>query len=349
MKAPTEFIEVFDETTFNPLELYKETPFTQAFFYGEWQENIGRRVRRFVAKDADEMIACFQVITYPLIRGKNYLYIPYGPVIKEGMDESFFINLKTFLQKKVQEENAVFVRLDFSPTISKGSEAEKHIQKIFRRTPLYATHSAYFQPRDEWFLDLHETEENLLKSMHPKTRYSIKLAEKKGVTVEIIEKNLSAYFEIFYALLHETATRNKFHLHSKEYYKHIFENCDKNNNAFLAIARYNNKIVAADLVVIYGTIAHFVFGGSSNEDRNVAPSALLQWKAIVRAKKLGCESYSFGAISPEKGTHTQWDGLSTFKIKFGGRRVIHSDFYDLIVQPLWYHLYNFRKLLKKFI
>ena len=32
---------------------------------------------------------------------------------------------------------------------------------------------------------------------------------------------------------------------------------------------------------------------------------------------------------------------------FGGQEIIHSDLFDIIVQPFWYRLYNFRKFIKQ--
>jgi lipid II:glycine glycyltransferase (peptidoglycan interpeptide bridge formation enzyme) len=79
------------------------------------------------------------------------------------------------------------------------------------------------------------------------------------------------------------------------------------------------------------------------------PTYLAQWKAITHAKKIGCVDYDFGGIANDNKMYKGWEGLTAFKKKFGGREVRHSDFFDVVVQPFWYHLYNLRKLLKKFI
>ena len=79
------------------------------------------------------------------------------------------------------------------------------------------------------------------------------------------------------------------------------------------------------------------------------PTYAAQWKAIVQAKKVGCTAYNFGGVAPVGNMYKGWEGLTIFKQKFGGYEVRHSDFYDAVIQPFWYHLYNARKLVKKLI
>ena len=61
----------------------------------------------------------------------------------------------------------------------------------------------------------------------------------------------------------------------------------------------HKKILAMDLVIVFGKIANYVFGGSSDEERNRMPTYLAQWKAICYAKQLNCSNYNFGGISTE--------------------------------------------------
>jgi len=335
-----EFREIGNEENFDPNNICVNAPFTQASFYGDWQKSLGRAVKRFLVNDGDKIIAYFQLIKYPLLFDKSYFYIPYGPVIKD-FSEDFFANLKNELTRIAKTEGAVFVRLDFTPPVSNSI-----LLKFFTKAPFYTYHSAYFQPRIEWFLDLDKSENELLMAMHEKTRYSIRLAERKGTTAEIIIGDFEKYFEIFYELMLETSKRNGFSLHQKNYYKNIFQNLHK-INAYLSIAKYGQKVLAIDLIIVFGKVANYVFGGSSNDERNRMPTYLAQWKAICHAKKLNCDYYNFGGISDENKIYKGWEGLTNFKKKFGGKKIIHSDFFDIVVNPFWYYLYNFRKLVKK--
>jgi len=336
-----EFREIGNNESFDTSIICVDTPFTQASFYGDWQKSLGRKTRRFLVYSDKEIVAYFQLIKYPLLLGKSYFYIPYGPVTKDFSKE-FFGSIKKELTRIAKDDNVVFVRLDFTPQI-----ANDVLSDFFTEAPLYTYHSAYFQPRLEWFLELEKSEDEFLKEMHEKTRYSIRLAERKGITAEIITKDFEKYFETFYTLMAGTAKRNGFSLHPKNYYENIFQNLSKTENNYLSIARYDQKILAIDLVIVFGKIANYVFGGSSDEERNRMPTYLAQWKAICYAKQLNCNNYNFGAISIENKIYKGWDGLTIFKKKFGGKEIKHSDFFDVVVNSFWYRLYNFRKRIKK--
>jgi len=337
-----EFREIGKDDIFDPTTICENTPFTQAFFYGDWQKKLGRTVKRFLVIDGEKTIAYFQLIKYPLLFGRSYFYVPYGPITKV-FSEDFFVNLKDELMRIAKAEGAVFVRLDFTPQVS-----NEILSKFFAKSPLYTYHSAHFQPRTEWFLDLDKTETELLMAMHTKNRYSIRLSERRGVTVEIT-RDFEKYFDIFYELMTETAKRNGFSLHHKDYYANIFQNLE-NINSYLSIARFEGKILAIDLVVVFGKTANYIFGGSSSEGRNRMPTShLAQWKAICHAKQLGCVNYNFGGISTGNYIYKGWEGITIFKKRFGGREVKHSDFFDVISNHFLYRIYNLRKLIKKIL
>jgi lipid II:glycine glycyltransferase (peptidoglycan interpeptide bridge formation enzyme) len=178
--------------------------------------------------------------------------------------------------------------------------------------------------------------------MHPKNRYNIRLAENKGVVIEIIENNFEKYFEDFYNLMERTAKRNNFKLHPKVYYKNIFENCEENKNAFLILAKHGDKILAISLILLFGETAYFVFGGSSDEYKNLMAPHLSHWQGIIEAKNRGYKFYNFGAVS-SGSSYKEFEGISIFKKRFGGQPLEYSDSYDLILKPIWYRLYNLRK------
>ncbi len=346
MSSPLEFQEITSEAGFNPLTIDPRTPFTQAWFYGEWQEALGRRVRRFKIQSGPETLCFLQIITYPLARGKKYLYAPYGPVVKEFSGDLLAL-LREKLTELAKKENAVFVRLDFMPTPNGAGQAL--VEQFFKKAPVATYRGSTLQPRTEWILGLTESDDQLLKNMDAKTRYGIKTAEKRGVKVEIIKNGIGKYFEDFYALMKETSVRNTFGLHPKEYYRHIFENSEKRRNAYLTVARYGEKILVIDFLVVFGEMANYVFSGSSTEHRNLMPSYLAEWEAIRHARAINCKQYNFGGISGGRDTRREWEGITRFKKRFGGQELVHSDFYDVVIHPAWYYLYSASKLFKKFI
>jgi lipid II:glycine glycyltransferase (peptidoglycan interpeptide bridge formation enzyme) len=335
------FHELSSTESFDVLKLNQTAPFTQAAFYGAWQQSLGRKVRRFSITRADAVVGYCQLVQYPLVGGKTYWYAPYGPVLAESSPELLqFIGQE--LTAIARKNNVVFVRLDPTPVIPK-----QILAKLFTLASFYTYHSAYFQPRTEWWLPLEATLEQLLRGMHKNTRYSLRMSEQKGVQTEIISTNFEHYFTDFYNLLSETATRNHFTLHPKQYYQTIFKQLS-GKQGYLVIARLGGEILAVDLIIRYGEVAHYVFAGSSGEHREVLAAYAALWAAVVEAKARGCRYFNFGGIAVDE-TYHGWGGLSSFKRKFGGEMVAHSELVDLVLQPMWYYLYNLRKFIRQYI
>ncbi len=334
------FRELTESEPFDPATLAPGVPFTQAQFYGAWQTALHRKVRRFVGEEHGEANVYFQIIRYPLMRGKTYLYVPYGPVVKNTSTETL-VAIKKEITRIAGEERAVFARLDFFPTTD-----EKILTPFFTKAPASTYHGAYFQPRAEWYLDLDKTEDELIANMHEKTRYSIRTAEKRDVVTEIVTSDFTKYVETFYELMRVTAKRDHFHLHEKKYYECIFASLTEAKGSYLSIARYGEEILVVDLIIVFAGIAHHVFGCSSDSERTRLPNYLAQRAAIFYAKRTGCVSYTFGGISTLEHLEKGWEGLTRFKRRFGGREVRHSAFFDVVLNSFWYRLYVFRKFLQ---
>ena len=336
-----ELEEILNNNSVILYNLCENIPFTQEFFYGDWQKKNNRNIRRFVIRRKKEVLAYFQIICYPLIFKKKYLYIPYGPVIK-----IFSENILNFIKKNLlqiaKQNNAIFVRLDFTPTCN-----QIILEKIFKLAPLYTYHSAFFQPRAEWFLKLDIDSASIFMQMDKKTRYSINLSEKRGVQSEIVNYDFEKYFPIFWELMTDTATRNHFNLHPKKYYEDIFKSLPSIPNSYLVIAKYNLEILAISVVIVFDKVANYVLGASSSLERTREPSYSAQWLGIKHAKKISCDYYNFGGVSTANDNHKSWDNLSTFKRRFGGEVRQHSPLFDIIVNHFWYYIYTTRHFFKK--
>lgn len=342
-KCYFEFKELEENIAFEPSTLFDRTPFTQAKFYGDWQKFFNRKTRRFIIKKDNDIIGYFQLVKYLLPFYKNYLYLPYGPVTNDLSGE-FLKQLKIKLKEIAKEEDSSFIRLDFTPAI-KDHNQKKFVNNFFIKSLKSSYHSAYFQPRREWYLDLATNEKDLYESMHENHRYSVRLAQRKEIVTTIVSENFMDYLESFYELMSTTSNRNKFSLHPKDYYSSIFRNLDS-KYAYLTVSKYQNKILAIDLIVTYGSVAHYVFACTSNEERNRAPAYSAIWTAILHAKSLGYKYFNFGGISTTDLPNKDWQGLTNFKKRFGGNEIHHSDFYDLVIDWPIYLLYTLRKLIQ---
>lgn len=178
------------------------------------------------------------------------------------------------------------------------------------------------QPRRTIEVRLDGVEDIWLDRMKPKTRYNIRLAEKKGIKV----KN-SNDIETFQNLMMETSQRDKFGVHSKSYYQEAFQLFQDKNNVALLLAYYENIPLAGLMVFKNGKRSWYFYGASNNLERNRMPTYLLQFEAMKWSKSLGCETYDLWGIPDfeesvlegefENRSDGLW-GVYRFKRGFGG-------------------------------
>ncbi len=335
--------EATSSAEYHPNELSVLSHFTQEWMYGDWQQSQGRHVRRFLIEKNGKVTGTFQMIRFNSSWPEGqYLYIPHGPVLHEELSPEESLTLKKYLEKIADEENAFLVHFDIFPQkFPLRPETE-----IFTPAPKYTESNTAFQPKYEWLVPLSGTEEDILKAMHPKTRYSVNLALRKGVTVrKIYGAELLSYFNTFYELLSETSARNHFGLHEKKYYEEIFKTAVTDPRCMLFVGSIDESVIAMHFVVCYGKIAFYPYGGSRNDGRNSMTTYALHFAAMREAKMLGCEFYNFGAVNAPGGEKTSWEKISEYKRRWGGEMITYADACDIIIDQKKYRQFlMFQKL-----
>lgn len=179
-------------------------------------------------------------------------------------------------------------------------------------------------PTNTLYLDLQPELNTILERMKPKTRYNIRLSQKKGVIVRIADLS---DLNIWYSLYTETANRNGLYLNDIKYFEAILTtNADKTKSpaeVYYLIAEIDNKPLAAMFLIISGNRSSYLYGASSNLNRNYMATYALQWFAIRLSKEKGCKEYDMFGISPNNDATHPLYGLYKFKKGFGGE-IFHS-------------------------
>lgn len=329
----------------NDFVLANQGSFLQSWEWGEFQESIGRRVRRLVSADNNRLA---QFIEFSLPFGKKYWYCPRGPIAKE-------LNLSPEERKKdfqdslfriidlIKGKGVIFFRIGYP---LEWSERKEGILESFGFSKLPYD----IEPSQTLILDITKPEEELLAQMHEKWRYNIRLAERKGVMIKNYQAPISNdQFETFYRLVDQgTSERKNIRHHDKEHYRKQMEINSEDIQFVLFVAEYENKVIAANIMVFFGQTATYLHGATDNEYRNVMAPHLLQWEQIKEAKQRGCTEYDFWGIVNE---HTKdrrgpsWEGFTRFKKGFGGREVNYIGYWDYPLNKPWYFLY---RLVQKF-
>ena len=300
--------------------------FLQSYQWLKFQQALGRKCWLLEHRSLKGL-----VISYSLPFRKTYFYCPYGPVI-DNQDEQALIDFLAEVKKIALKEQAIFFRCD--PVI--GLNLEKF---GFQKAPVDYFFSATAMPKTEAVLDISPDETAILNKMKAKTRYNIHLAEKKGI--QIRQSHNLEDIDIFYELVSLTAMREHIRPHTKMHYQKLWESFGEKICLFFAF--YQDKPIAAIMVLFFDKTATYLHGGFDVNYREVMAPHLLQWQAILEARKRGCLEYDFGGITMD--SQLSWEGITRFKLSFGAEAVNYSGAFDLVFQPIWYKLYN---LLRKF-
>ena len=271
------------------------------------------------------------LIKKPLLLGKSYFYAPRTDLSRKTEDIRIFLNK---IEKLAKKEKSIFLRVE--------PVAELKIENC----KLKIARSADVQPSQTIILDLTKSEDELLAQMHPKTRYNIRLAEKKGIKVF-----QSDDFEKFWELMKETTGRDGFRAHNKDYYQKMLQphpipplirGGNEREGLKLYFAQHENKILAAGIFVFYQNTVTYLHGASTHEHKEVMAPYALHWQMIKLAKKLGYAKYDFYGIDEKK-----WPGVTRFKRGFGGGEINYQGCFDIVFNNKWYEIYKLVKWLKK--
>lgn len=303
-----------------------------AFDYSVRNSDIYSNVGGYSCTEAD-FIMFFQYLN-----DEDYIaYFPYGPEIEPSEEnqgeflEELSESLRSYLPK-----NCIALRYDLNWKSHWCKEEDFDEQgnwvglpdKQFQEFKLnYNTcnwnlrkSNSNILPANTIFVDLNASEEQILARMKPKTRYNIRLAQRKGIEVKSVGVE---QLDIWYELYSETACRNHLHLNDKSYFQSVFvpkmEMTEADIQVKLLIAYYDNTPLAAMFLVLSKHRATYLYGASSTSMRNLMPTYALQWKAIQLAKANNCIEYDMFGIAPcPEPSHPMY-GLYKFKHGFGGQ------------------------------
>lgn len=300
----------------------------QSWEWGKFKEKTGAEVVRLGLFDGKRMKAAFQ-LTFHAIPKTSYSvgYLPKGPIADERMLNA--------LLETAQEKQAVLVKLE--PNIRKEI-GEESLQKLSKKFDLRRG-KAVFTPHT-FKINLSKTEDELMAAMKPKTRYNVRLAQRRGV--KVLEDNSNAAFETYLRLTFETAKRQGFYAHDEDYHRKMWQTLHPPGIAHLLTATWKDQILVAWIVFVFKDVLYYPYGASSDEHRNLMASNLIMWEAMGFAKRLGCHTFDlWGSLGPDPDPKDPWYGFHRFKAGYGGRLIELAGTYDLVIYPQLYSLFRF--------
>ncbi len=297
--------------------------------WGELKSAFGWKAVRIVTGNVG-----VQILFRNLPLGFTVGYIPKA-IISDW--QAFKQSLWSEIDLVCKQYRAIFLKLE--PDLWQNAESDNLLFTNYqvRISP------QNIQPPRTIIIDLASTHEQILARMKQKTRYNIRLAEKKGVAVRAWSD-----IESFHRMMLVTGSRDGFGVHSREYYQRAYELLQPKGMGELLLAEYEGKPLAALFVARNGNRAYYLYGASTEEERNRMPAYLLQWEAMKWAKAHSSEEYDLWGVPDEeeatleanfeKRSDGLW-GVYRFKRGFGGQLKRAWQAMDRVYNPLLYWAY----------
>ena len=305
----------------------------QSWAWGELKAQFGWRVTRLRLGSA-----CAQLLFRKIPGGMGAIaYIPKGPLV-DLADDAALIQLLDAIYPVARKQRAICLKIE--PDGQDQAELASRLMAFgFRPSP------QTIQPRRTLLVDLDAEPNALLGRMKQKTRYNVRLAGRKGVTVRVGDEH---DLPEFYRLMELTSERDGFGIHTQAYYEAAHRLFVPAGQGCLLLAEHEGELLAALVAFALGDVACYMYGASSNEGRKLMPTYLLQWEAMLWAKERGCRVYDLWGVPDEDEATLEAEftergdglwGVYRFKRGFGGRLVRTIGAWDLVYAPRRYRLY----------
>jgi len=321
----------------------------QTWQWGQVKAQFGWELYPLLWRDSSQAVyAAALLLQRKIVLGRvslplSVMYVPRGPLLdwtQESLAQRVFADLEDFARAK----QAIFIKIDPDLPLGYGipgeAEAEDDSPGLAVQAELAERGWVFSEEQIQFCntvtVDLTEAEDDLLMRMKSKTRYNIRLAERRGV---VVRPGGVEDIDLLYQMYAHTALRDNFTIRGKAYYKVVWETFFRAGLAEPLIAEVDGQPVGAAVIFRFGGRAWYLHGMSLDAHREKMFTYRLQWEAMLHSKTAGCYTYDlWGAPDNFSEDDPLW-GVYRFKDGFGGRVVRTLGAWDYPVRPLIYKGY----------
>ena len=267
------------------------------------------------------------VLWRPLPGGRSIAYVPRGPIL--GSPEQLEPALAK-LAGIARDRRAIFLKVD--PEIDPKLAAEPLRAAGFRRGPDIQPVVATLE------LDLGPDEDALFAALEKDTRWSVRQAEKRGVSIReaIGEDDLRALYDLYA----ETGQRAGFITRTWDYYRRMWGTLVTAGHAKVRLAEKEGKPVAGVLTWRCGERDVYQSAATNDAGRTTYAAYALLWRCIIEARKGGARRFDFGGIPVDLSRKDDpMHGPYRFKKGFGGVSKRFAGAHDAVPNELAYRAY----------
>ncbi len=295
----------------------------QSWEWGEIKAGSGWKPLRLALCEHGAMRGAAQILYKALPYGLGaFAYIPKGPAV-DYKDPALTRAMIAALREVAAQHHVISLKLEPEVLEPSLTTAALECMGLHAAPPV--------QMRSSIWVDLSLSDDAILARMKQKTRYNIRLAARKGVTVaEGGKEDLAAWYQLF----QRTAYRDGFTIHDLDYYRTVLATLQPRGMATLLLARHDDDLLAGIIVFAFGHLAQYMYGASSDLKRNLMAPYLVQWEGMRWAKSRGAAAYDLWGIPDRLEESDDLWGVYRHKRGYGGEIVRYIGAFDLIRAPL---------------
>lgn len=284
----------------------------QSSMWAQVKRPMGWSPVRVLLTDDGEIVAGTQVLQRSAYGIAAIGHAPYAPVVGERHDLALLVVEQLCAVAKANRIKSLVVQ---PPTAA--LEAVLH-ERGFAPTQAKMLTGATL------LLDLQLGQEELLATMKPKTRYNIRLAERRGVTVRL---GGEADLPLVHRLLEHTAARQRFNVNSEAQLLQMAAALGPTGHFKTFIAEFEAEPISALVAIPFGDSVVYKRGGWSGQHGDKRPNEALHWHAIQWAQNNGFRHYDFDGIETKVANlvlrslpipDSMLQTVTRFKLGFGG-------------------------------
>lgn len=308
-------------------QTHPQVGYLQVAAWGAFQQAAGRTVARLGVYDGGVLVAAALCVEQLLPFGLRGVLTPRGPIIAAGVDSAA---VYAACRQHAFFAQAVFWRIE--PLLP-------------ATVPAVARRRHDVQPAVTRVIDLTSSEEQLIEQMKQKTRYNIRLSQKKGVAC-VITPATEIDARDFFSLVTETSQRHGISPHARQYYQTMCQSLGKGGQLYAGRATAHGEVLAMILLYAVGDTVVYLHGASTQREKKLMAPYGLQWAAIKFARQHGAAWYDFFGVAPDDQAEHRLAGVTRFKNGFGGALLEYPGSFDIRLRPWFYRAYQLIRLVR---
>jgi peptidoglycan pentaglycine glycine transferase (the first glycine) len=296
-----------------------ESGIMQSLYWAEVKRRQGLSSFHLGVYQSNELIGGALFYTASKHNGAAILVAPEGPVLPWHDDALAREALGLIIDAvECQSKSLGIITLRIEPRLPPPPLSILH---EFGRAPVDLV------PSETLVINVAKAPEVLLASMKAKGRYNIGLAQR--AKVEVIADCSEQAVNRFHSIMLQASARDGFDVEPLKFFEHMASVLLPSGHARFLFAEHDGDTLGTLMLMTYGNRATYLYGGITNQKRNVMGGYALQWAAMNAARDAGCSEYDLYGFDASGAPQHRYARFSQFKSRFGGtvRRYIGAQDY----------------------